>query len=212
MITVFYALFRGLPNAKVRRELDPPAWTHPLQRWGKTLIWTAGLERRFRTTAILVLGAHQCGVTHRAQKTPWGPSAADMVERTLASAELAVLNAWRRWPRRAERSKGHRKDALRNHAGLVAAAIRKEALRLDGPDRDEALERLADLLLTIANRYSKGQLGALLPSGDLQELTPVRHREGRQTVLMVGGVVAVTGRGGHRCRNCSRGPGHVGHW
>ncbi|WP_143166457.1 hypothetical protein [Streptomyces atratus] len=64
MIAVLYVLFRGLPNAKVRRELDPPAWTHPLQRWGKTLVWTASLERRFRTTAILVLGAHQCAVVY----------------------------------------------------------------------------------------------------------------------------------------------------
>ncbi|MFJ5308243.1 hypothetical protein [Streptomyces sp. NPDC088350] len=81
---------------------------------------------------------------------------------------------------------------LQEHAGLVAAALRKEALRLDSPECDEAMKCLAEMLITIAERYSDGHLGALLPANAWEGLTPVRHREGWQLILMVGGIVAVT--------------------
>ncbi|AZS73210.1 hypothetical protein DDE74_21675 [Streptomyces lydicus] len=65
-------------------------------------------------------------------------------------------------------------------------------MRLDGPECEDALRRLAEMLITIAERYSDGHLGALLPANELEGLTPVRHREGWQLTLMVGGIVTVT--------------------
>ncbi|MFI1855938.1 hypothetical protein [Streptomyces sp. NPDC020480] len=192
IVLVLYGLFRWAPNAQVRRPLEPPQWTHPLQRAINSLVWAATLERRFRSTAALAYAADRCGVAYRTPKTPWGPSAAEMMERSLLNAERTVLNAWRRWPRRSDRAVRDRRTALQEHAGLVAAALQKEARRLDGPDCDEALKRLAEMLVAIGEHYSDGHLGALLPESDLEGLTPVRHREGWQLTLMVGGIVAVT--------------------
>ncbi|GAQ55571.1 hypothetical protein [Streptomyces acidiscabies] len=192
IVLVVYWLFRGLPNAQVRRPLEPPRWTHPLQRVINSLAWAATLERRFRATAVLASAANRCGIAYRRQNNPWESSPAAMMERHLLSAEHFILTAWKRWPTLKERAVKHRRHALQEHAGLVAAALRKEALRLDGPECDEALKRLAEMLITIAERYSDGHLGALLPKNDLEGLTPVRHREGWQLTLMVSGIVAVT--------------------
>ncbi|MEW2546227.1 hypothetical protein AB0910_10710 [Streptomyces sp. NPDC047002] len=193
IVLILYGLFRWAPNAEVHRRLEPPQWTHPLQRLINSLVWAATLERRFRSTAALAYAANRCGVAYTTPRTPWGPSAAEMAERALLNAERTVLNAWRRWPRRSQRAVKDRRMALQQHAGLVAAALRKEARRLDGPDCDEALKRIAEMLITIGERYSDGHLGALLPENDLEGLTAVRHREGWQLTLMVGGIVAVTG-------------------
>ncbi|MFJ2771730.1 hypothetical protein [Streptomyces sp. NPDC087300] len=191
IILIMWWLFRWLPNARVR-PLQPPRWTHPLQRKVNSLAWAATLERRFRATAVLASTANRCGIAYRSPKKPWGSSPASLVERHLLSAEHVVLTAWKRWPTLKERAVKHRKLALQEHAGLVAAALRKEALRLDGPESEEALKRLAEMLLTIAERYSEGHLGALLPAHELEGLTAVRHREGWQLTLAVGGIVAVT--------------------
>lgn len=191
IVLVVHWLFRGLPNAQVR-PLEPPRWTHPLQQLINSLAWVATLERRFRATAVLASTANRCGVAYRKPKEPWGASPADMLERHLLSAEYVVLSAWKRWPVLKERAVKHRKLALQAHAGLVAAALRKEAMRLDGPECEDALRRLAEMLITIAERYSDGHLGALLPANELEGLTPVRHREGWQLTLMVGGIVTVT--------------------
>jgi hypothetical protein len=192
IVLVVYWLFRGLPNAQVRRTLEPPRWTHPLQRLINSLAWAATLERRFRATAVLASAANRCGITYRRPNNPWESSPADMMERHLLSAEHVILTAWKRWPTSKERAVKHRRHALQEHAGLVTAALRKEALRLDGPECDEALKRLAKMLITIAERYSDGHLGALLPTNELEGLTPVRHREGWQLTLMVSGIVTVT--------------------
>ncbi|OPF84256.1 hypothetical protein VT50_0201910 [Streptomyces antioxidans] len=55
----------------------------------------------------------------------------------------------------------HRRKALDEHARQVVAALRSKEARLD-VDRRAALPQLADMLLTIAERYCQARVGALL--------------------------------------------------
>lgn len=73
-------------------------------------------------------------------------------------------------------TRSHRRPALRQHAGLVIAALRQVERDLDNAPQD-SLPRLAEMLLMIADRYSQGLIGRLLDEEYLQDLEPVRDHE-----------------------------------
>ncbi|MEU2505990.1 hypothetical protein ABZ621_14900 [Streptomyces sp. NPDC007863] len=89
-------------------------------------------------------------------------------------------------------TRSHRQRALKEHAGLVVAALHKAEARIDR-DPDDALKNLARMMLTIAERYTAGKVGALLDEEELAGLVAVADRESWRiagTALVVAGVGA----------------------
>ncbi|MCJ1676410.1 hypothetical protein MTF65_03395 [Streptomyces sp. APSN-46.1] len=91
--------------------------------------------------------------------------------------------------------RSHRRKAARRHAARVAGRLREVECDLDraaGP----VLVKLGNILLTIAERYADGRLGALLDE-DLSGVEPVRSSLGRiwrpagAVLVMVSAVFAV---------------------
>ncbi|WP_162596909.1 hypothetical protein [Streptomyces sp. NEAU-S7GS2] len=123
---------------------------------------------------------------------------AKMLELSEVSGQLARVS---RRLIRSHRSRGampwksHRRAAVKEHAGRVIGRLRTVEQKLDR-DPGPALAELGDLLLTIADRYAQGRLGALLDD-DLSDVVPVRQRSGDAVraalavVLTVGAVFAV---------------------
>ncbi|WP_413115463.1 hypothetical protein ACK1X7_20285 [Streptomyces sp. CY1] len=69
-----------------------------------------------------------------------------------------------------------RRKALDLHARQVTAALRKAEARLDS-EPDAALRHMADMLLTIAERYCEARVGALLDEAQLEDVRPAPDRE-----------------------------------
>lgn len=89
----------------------------------------------------------------------------------------------------------HRRRALKAHQRQVIAALHECETRLDSDPRP-ALEDLGERLLTVADRYCQGRVGALLDEAQLQGVTAGRDREWVRiviwAVLTAGGVVGVS--------------------
>lgn len=80
--------------------------------------------------------------------------------------------------------RSHRKAGLRRHSKLVIAALQQAERKLD-TDRDQALKEIADLMLTICERYVDGRIGALLDESQLSGLEPVASREWLRLLMAV---------------------------
>lgn len=65
-----------------------------------------------------------------------------------------------------------RRAAARQHAELVAGALRRELCRVDAEPQG-ALRDLAGKLVTVCERYAEGRIGGLLPEEDLVDVEPV---------------------------------------
>lgn len=94
----------------------------------------------------------------------------------------------------------YRREALSAHAGRTAARLRQTAAGVDH-DRDATLKRLCEMLLTIADQYAQGKIGALLSETDAdREIEPVtrplRRRSAPRlflvTVLTVAGAYGIS--------------------
>lgn len=84
--------------------------------------------------------------------------------------------------------RSHRHGALRAHERQVIGALRKAEGMLDTDPR-QGLRELAEMLLTMAERYAEGRTGALLDADRLTGIDPVPDR----TVLrMISAGVLVT--------------------
>lgn len=118
------------------------------------------------------------------------PAHVDTVSRTLRGAERAVLRGPARFGS-APRSSPRRKQ-LRLHARLVVAALRQAELRLD-TDPVQGAKELSRMLIAVAENYSNGRLGALLPAEDLKDLQPVRDRTALKETLHLAGALALVG-------------------
>ncbi|MER6919554.1 hypothetical protein [Streptomyces spiralis] len=83
---------------------------------------------------------------------------------------------------------------LREHQNLVVAAIQRAETQLDVAPI-ASLTSLSTLLMKIADGYTRGQRGALLPPEDLQDLQPVRDWEPVRMVItalfIAGAAVAI---------------------
>ncbi|MEU4504118.1 hypothetical protein [Streptomyces sp. NPDC024089] len=112
------------------------------------------------------------------------------VSKTVQKVAHEVTVGRRAWGTASTRS--HRQRALKEHAGLVVAALYKAESRIDR-DPDDALKDLARMMLTIADRYTAGKVGVLLDEEQLAGLVPVADREPWRiagTALVVAGVGA----------------------
>ncbi|MFD7292323.1 hypothetical protein ACFV9W_03460 [Streptomyces sp. NPDC059897] len=91
--------------------------------------------------------------------------------------------------------RGPRRRALKRHAQLVAAALRRAEELID-VDRQAGATELARLYVKIAERYTQARLGALLDEEELEDLQPVRDWEpvrlAAAAVLIAAAALAVT--------------------
>ncbi|MGD6740633.1 hypothetical protein ACOKM3_02180 [Streptomyces sp. BH106] len=94
---------------------------------------------------------------------------------------------WRAHRTRRARARRYNERQLKAHAALVVGALRRAEARQDS-DPGRALEELAVMLLTIAERYAEGRIDDLLDSDQLDGVVPAAPRE-RLRMLMVGLVV-----------------------
>ncbi|MGW1836714.1 hypothetical protein [Streptomyces sp. NPDC002067] len=151
------------------------------------------MDRRFGLVARVAEAVTACGEAYGAGGSRRATSLRRNVAAKVAALETALL--------RAPRSRGtvpfrsHRRKALRAHARLVASRLRSAEARLD-IDGDEALPELAELMLTVAERYTDGRVGALLDQEELDGIDPVRDPEPIQMIavvlLTVAGAVVVS--------------------
>ncbi|MEU9228142.1 hypothetical protein AB0D40_27690 [Streptomyces massasporeus] len=85
-----------------------------------------------------------------------------------------------------------RRTVARQHAELVAGALRRDLCRVDA-EPQEALRDLAGKLVAVCERYAEGRVGRLLPEVDLEDVEPVTlaRQRLRETAHMVGVIVAM---------------------
>ncbi|WP_217253731.1 hypothetical protein [Streptomyces sp. AC602_WCS936] len=129
---------------------------------------------RFRSVHAISNAVSVCA---RTKYAGWRerPKRLRRLARSLARVEDEIMRLHRSSGHLPARS--HRKRQLKEHAGLVVAALRRAEARVDS-DGDAALVPLAALLTTVAERIAEGRIGALLDEQHLPEgLTPARDLE-----------------------------------
>ncbi|WP_405467434.1 hypothetical protein [Streptomyces canus] len=107
----------------------------------------------------------------------------------MTTVERCVGSAARRQRRLVWRS--HRRRALKEHGGLVVAALRAAEAKIDTVGSD-ALPEVAKLLVTIADRYCQGRPGALLDENELTGLRPAKDREPLRAAVVAVLIAAMT--------------------
>lgn len=125
-------------------------------------------EAHYRPVVVLLLTAADCARTWRA----WGQGSPLNTQKvSVRRAEYVIRNAWRTgsaynsWSERARQ-----RHALKAHAAKVIGTLRAvEARQYTDPDIGMVLQELADMLLTIAERYAEGRIGQLLDDVDAAE-------------------------------------------
>ncbi|WP_425245539.1 hypothetical protein [Streptomyces sp. NEAU-NA10] len=112
------------------------------------------------------------------------------VDALYRRTEPRVLHAHR--TRGTMGSSSPRRTVARQHAELVAGALRRDLCRVDA-EPQEALRDLAGKLVTVCERYAEGRVGWLLPEADLEDVEPVTltRQRLRETAHMVGVMVAM---------------------
>ncbi|MCX4846347.1 hypothetical protein [Streptomyces sp. NBC_00893] len=155
--------------------------------------WTHDRYRQFRQAAAVLTisqAVKACTQARLASNTA-RPMKLTALANYLADVEKAVLKA--RQTRQTVLLRSHRIARLRDHAGQVVARLREAEARLD-TEPDEAFQELAHLLMTIAENYTAGRVGALLPETELTGRRSVRDREliklSIVVVLLVGVAIA----------------------
>ncbi|WAC97735.1 hypothetical protein [Streptomyces sp. NA13] len=145
---------------------------------------TGALAYRYNLTLVAAEAVVACGEAYGAGNGGRGAQRMRSVGAAVRDVEAAVWAArrtrgvtpGRRW---------HRRKALHRHAGQVVARLRVAEERLD-VDPAEALRELGGLLVTVAERYSDGRVGALLDEAELTDVTPARDREVLRLVAVAG--------------------------
>ncbi|MFC8831429.1 hypothetical protein ACFT9I_39530 [Streptomyces sp. NPDC057137] len=157
--------------------------------------WAGGgpvvVVRRYAPVYVLVRAVRACATAHGAggqrQVTERARVGVHLREVTKVLQNAHATRGTIPW-------RSRRRRDLKRHAGQVVAALREAEARLDSEPR-AALTDLARLLLTIADRYAEGRVGALLDQDRLDGVRPVRDRGAVRlitaTVLTLLGVVAV---------------------
>lgn len=127
--------------------------------------------------AAITRAIHACAQAHRAR----GRRQADQHKRLarhlaqVAAEVQRVHRARRSLPPSLPRYRHHRRR-LKEHERTVVGALHAAEYRIHC-EGDEALRDLAELLLTIAERYAAGRIGALLDESHLAGVQPVPDRE-----------------------------------
>ncbi|MFH8472528.1 hypothetical protein [Streptomyces sp. NPDC018000] len=130
----------------------------------------------------LVLAAVECG---REFEKLNSEEAGDDVPKVSLSTVERVL--WQAPHVRRGRARAHQRRATVDHIGRVVGALREAEARQDS-DPKQALQDMAVMLLTIAERYAEGRVSHLLDEEQIGDAPKVVHREGLRLVAL-GGVV-----------------------
>ncbi|WP_247197216.1 hypothetical protein [Streptomyces sp. GESEQ-35] len=130
----------------------------------------------------LVLTAVKCG---REFEKLDSEEAGDDVPKISLSAVERVL--WRAPRVRRGKARAHQDRATADHIGRVVGALREAEARQDSHPK-QALQDMAVMLLTIAERYAEGKVSHLLDDEQIGDAPKVVHREGLR-LLALGGVV-----------------------
>ncbi|MGW4079410.1 hypothetical protein ACWELB_39065 [Streptomyces asiaticus] len=160
--------------------------------WGRTVgvSWMRA-ARRYALVMEIVDAIAACGRAHAAGGERQAP-ALRHVSKKLGAVTRGLRTAYRL--RSSVPRFSHRRRALDKHARQVVAALRSQEARLDVDPR-AALPQLADMLLTIAERYCQARVGALLDETDLEGIQPGPDREWLRitaaAVLCAGAVVGI---------------------
>jgi hypothetical protein len=125
---------------------------------------TAGTWARTRPLRPMIRALTMCA----------GPDALPAFPYFLRRAERAIRRARVRYGSVPRFS--HRQPALRRHAAQVVAKLRTVEAKLDTYP-DMAKVELTAMLHEIAEQYSSGRLGSLLPAGELEGVEPARALE-----------------------------------
>ncbi|MFF3466228.1 hypothetical protein ACWCQN_09755 [Streptomyces sp. NPDC001984] len=132
------------------------------------------LFRRCEPVALCAKAISSC-VAVKSASWRRRPRALRHMARALRRVEPEILALHRTTGHLTVRS--HRRRQLKQHAGLVVAALRGAEARVDR-DGDVALAQLAAMVQTVAERIAVGRIGALLDEEDLDDsLRPVRDWE-----------------------------------
>lgn len=145
----------------------------------------------FFPVLVLLATAAECG--HANQWLGQAPTLTGAPRVSLRSAERAVWRAHRtRYPSAHGRIDSHQRKHLKTHAAQVVGALRAAEARQDS-DPGQALQDMAIMLVTIAERYSQGRLGRLLNDEWLNaDASPMPHESLRLLGLGAGVVLAMT--------------------
>ncbi|MGI5254118.1 hypothetical protein [Actinacidiphila glaucinigra] len=148
--------------------------------------------RRYALVMEIARAIDACAKAHRTGGEQL-PPALRKVSRKLGVVTRGVATAHRQ--RGAVPYLSHRRTALKAHERRVVAALREREAHLDSDPR-RALEELGVLLLTVADRYCEGRVGALLDEDQLQDVVAGPDREWVRivvwAVLTAGGVVGLS--------------------
>ncbi|MFE4531428.1 hypothetical protein [Streptomyces anulatus] len=140
--------------------------------------------RRWWPVVVLLTVAVQCAMVLRR----WEETQPDC-QVPRVSMEPVEQAIWRAHRTRRARARRHNERQMKAHAALVVGALRRAEARQDS-DPGRALEDLAVMLLTIAERYAEGRVNALLNEDQLTGVSPATPRE-RVRMLAVGGAVVI---------------------
>ncbi|MCZ9346157.1 hypothetical protein NGM37_51425 [Streptomyces sp. TRM76130] len=164
-------------------------WIFGAVLWTVWRLWVG--IRRYLLTVRAAAAVRVCA---QAVQQPTGVRAVALygVDKACRRVERQILRAHRfsgtipaRSPRRA---------AAKQHAALVAGALRQQLNLLD-QEPEKALKDLAAGLVTIGERYAEGRVAALLPDSALEGVEPIsRARSGlRESLHMVLAIGAAMG-------------------
>ncbi|AXL86996.1 hypothetical protein C4J65_00685 [Streptomyces sp. CB09001] len=156
------------------------------------LVSSAWFDRTGRREGLVHRGTDAVIACVRALEAPEADRAGLLqeVDALYRRIEPLVLRAHR--TRGTMGSSSPRRTVARQHAELVAGALRRDLCRVDAEPR-EALRDLAGKLVTVCERYAEGRVGRLLTEVDLEGVEPVtlaRERL-RETAHMTAVVLAM---------------------
>ncbi|MCQ4203086.1 hypothetical protein M4J06_000388 [Streptomyces coelicoflavus] len=147
------------------------------------------LARRYAIVSLCAKAINACALARRG-----GEQRAERVRllsRRLKAVRRALLDAHRSRGTIARYS--HRARRVKLHERKVAAALEEIEARIDQAP-NEALSEIATELLTIADRYCEGRVGALMDEERLADITVHRKREVlRLLIAFVLAIVGITG-------------------
>ncbi|MEV5449987.1 hypothetical protein [Streptomyces sp. NPDC052535] len=143
---------------------------------GRPWSWSTStrLMKRFGSVHATAISVAACV---RVRKASWAERPKELRRLSRATSRVEDRIMWLHRHSGHLPPRSHRKHLLKQHTGLVVAAIRRAEARVDS-EGDEALEPLAALLITVGERIAEGRIGALLDADQIDaDLTPARDWE-----------------------------------
>jgi hypothetical protein len=151
-----------------------------------------GRAYRYNIASKIGLAIHSCADAYETTSPYEDTKLLRIVPAQLIDVEKAILRAHR--TRGLVPARSHRHKELKIHARKVVSRLRVAESQIDVKG-NAALREIAQLLLTVAERYALGRVGALLDAEELVNVEPARNREFVRVIAFIAlsfaGVVGV---------------------